>query len=481
MGKSLSAKALSSVLWSAIERFSVQGVQFALTIIIARLVTPSDYGLVAMVGVFLAIAQTFIDSGFSNALIQKQNRTQIDFSTVFYFNIFVGIFAYLLLYATSPYISAFYREPKLDLITKIIGLNLVVNSFSVVQRAKLTIELNFRLQAIIALIAVIISGVGGIYWASMGYGAWAIVFQTLLNNILNALFLWIFSRWLPSFIFSWKSFSGLFKYGSKLLMAGLLNTVYLNLYSLVIGRRFSATSLGYYNRTSTIAQFLSVNLSNTINRALFPVLCEVQNDDKRLLTAYEKSLQIVSYCIFPLMTVLLCLSKPLILIVLGEKWLPCSSILQILCLAYCGTPIMILMFQMLNVKGKSNYTLKAEIYKKILSFTLLFITMPFGVEVMCWGLVVYSIGDFFIMIFFMKKVFRAVSIKRHLSILMPTVAVCLFISGIIFLVLSLIVNLLLQIILSSILAFVSLVLFSMVLKIKPYLFVKELIYKSLNK
>lgn len=481
MKESLSTKALSGIIWSTVERFSVQGIQFVLTIIIARLVTPSDYGLVAMVGVFLAIAQTFIDSGFSNALIQKRNRTQIDYSTVFYFNIFIGVFTYLVLYTVSPYISDFYREPKLDLIAKVIGLNLVVNSFSVVQRAKLTIELNFRLQAIMALVAVIVSGIGGIYWASIGYGVWAIVYQTLLNNILNTLFLWAFSRWLPSLVFSWQSFYGLFKYGSKLLIAGLLNTVYLNLYSLVIGRRFSAMSLGYYNRTSTIAQFFSVNLSNTINRALFPVLCEVQNDNDRLLRAYEKSLQIVSYCIFPLMTILLCLSKPLIIVFLGQKWLPCSNILQILCLAYCGTPIMILMFQLLNVKGKSNYTLKAEIYKKAFSLCLLFVTMPFGVEAMCWGILVYSVGDFFIMIFFMKQVFVNITIKKHLFILRPILIICLSIGGIIFLILSLVENPLIQIFLSIMIAVVCLISFSVIFKIEAYTLVKEIVFKYLNK
>ena len=177
-------------MWSAVERFSVQGIQFILTIIIARLVSPSDYGLIAMLGIFLAIAQTFIDSGFSNALIQKQDRTEADFSTVFYFNIVVGVVVYLLLYLCSPFIASFYNEPKLDLVTKVVGLNLIISSFSVVQRAKLTIALNFKLQAVASLIAVIISGGIGVYMAYVGYGVWAIAIQALLNNFLNTVFVW---------------------------------------------------------------------------------------------------------------------------------------------------------------------------------------------------------------------------------------------------------------------------------------------------
>lgn len=202
MSESLKVKTITSVVWSAIERFSVQGIQFLLTIIVARLISPFDYGLVAMLGIFLAIAQTFIDSGFSNALIQKKDRTEIDFSTVFYFNIVVGLVVYWILYISAPYISDFYDEPQLDIITKVISLSLVINSLSVIQRTKLTIILNFRIQAIISLISVIVSGSAGIFLAYMGYGVWAIIAQTLLNALLNTVFLWLFTKWIPLFCFS---------------------------------------------------------------------------------------------------------------------------------------------------------------------------------------------------------------------------------------------------------------------------------------
>ena len=207
MSDSLKSQAVRGVLWSAVERFSVQGIQFVLSIIIARLVAPSEYGLIAMLGIFLAIAQTFIESGFSNALIQKKDRTEIDFSTVFYFNIVVSLVVYLILFLSAPYIAL------LDIITKWVGLNIIISALSIVQRAKLTIQLNFKTQAKASLIAVIVSGICGITMAYYGYGVWALVCQSLLNNLLNTLLLWVFARWMPA----------LFSHGSLLKDCSLLD------------------------------------------------------------------------------------------------------------------------------------------------------------------------------------------------------------------------------------------------------------------
>lgn len=406
MGESLKNKAAKSVMWSAVERFSVQGIQFILTIIIARLVSPSDYGLIAMLGIFLAIAQTFIDSGFSNALIQKQDRTETDFSTVFYFNIVVGVVVYLLLYLCSPFIASFYNEPKLDLITKVVGLNLIISSFSVVQRAKLTIALNFKLQAVTSLIAVIISGAVGVYMASVDYGVWAIIFQTLLNNFFNTLLLWILTKWMPRICFSWRSFKKLFGFGSKLLLSSLLHTIYTNLYSIVIGKKFAATDLGYYNRAYTMAYFPSGNISEILTRVIYPVQCNIQNDNERLKHSYFQYLRISTYIIFPLMTGLCVLAKPFIVLVLTEKWLPAVPLLQIMCVAYMWNPIMVINYSIVNAKGRSDYNLQAEIIKKIISIIILIATIPFGITIMCYGLILYSFCDMYITSHYVFKVIQ---------------------------------------------------------------------------
>lgn len=391
-------------MWSAVERFSVQGIQFVLTIIIARLVSPSEYGLIAMLGIFLAIAQTFVDSGFSNALIQKKDRTEVDFSTVFYFNIFIALVVYGILFVSAPSIASFYKEPALTTVTRWVGLSLILNGLSVVQRAKLTVRVDFRTQAKASLVAVIISGLIGVLLAYQGYGVWALVFQTLSSSFLNTLLLWTFAKWLPLWCFSWVSFKSLFSFGSKLLLSGLLHTIYINLYSLVIGRRYSAMDVGFYNRACQFSGFPSINIVTIINRVFFPLLCEIQDDNEHLRISFIRYLRMSCFIVFPLMIIMAVLSKPFILFLLTEKWLPAAELLSILCFAYMWYPVMVVNNQILNVKGRSDYFFYAEILKKVIAIAILFITLPFGVRMLCWGIVVYNFFDMVIIIYFSKKV-----------------------------------------------------------------------------
>lgn len=405
-------KAIKGVFWSAIERFSVQGIQFILSIIIARLVMPSEYGLIAMLTIFLAIAQCFIDSGFGNALIQKQNRTETDYATVFYFNIVVALVFYFILYISAPYIALFYKEPQLNAITKWVGLNIVLMSFSIVQRAKLTINLDFKTQAQASLSAVIISGAIAIYLAYHNYGVWALVVQSLLNNFLNTFILALRTKWIPKLVFSKGSFKGLFSFGSKLMLSGLLHTIYLNLYSLVIGRFYSSSNVGFYNRSYTIAQYPSSNIVSVISRAIYPIQCAEQNDTDKLSNSFHKYLRMECYIIFPLMIGLAALSEPLIQILLTERWLPAAPLLAILSIAYMWYPVMVLNNQILNVKGRSDYFLQAEIIKKIIAFAILFITLPFGMKILCLGVILYNIIDMVIIIFYAKKVIKTGYFKQ---------------------------------------------------------------------
>lgn len=404
MSDSIKHQAVKGVMWSAVERFSVQGIQFVLTIIIARLVLPSDYGLIAMLSIFLAIAQVFVDSGFSNALIQKKDRTETDFSTVFYFNIFISVISYLLLYFSAPYIASFYKEPDLSSVTRWIGLTIIISSLSIVQRAKLTINIDFKKQAKASLAAVLISGIIGIILAYKDWGVWALVVQSLSNSLLSTILLWTFTKWTPLFVFSTESFKVLFSFGSKLLLSGLLHTIYVNLYSLVIGRKYSSMDVGFYNRAYQFACFPSISIVGIINRVIFPIQCEIQNDKERLKSSFIKYLRMSCFIVFPLMTTLAILSKQLTLLILTEKWLPTAELLSILCFAYMWYPVMFVNNQILNVKGHSDYYLYAEIIKKIVAIIILLITLPFGVKALCWGLVIYNFLDITIIIYYSKKV-----------------------------------------------------------------------------
>lgn len=405
MADSLKSQAVKGVVWSAVERFSVQGIQFVLSIIIARLVAPSEYGLIAMLGIFLAVAQTFIDSGFSNALIQKKDRTEVDFSTVFYFNIVVALVAYLLLFLSAPYIAFFYKEPLLDAVVKWVGVGIVISSFSITQRTKLTIQLDFKTQAKASLFSVILSGSVGVFLAYCGYGVWALVSQSLVGSFFNTCFLWMFTRWMPFGAFSIVSFRSLLAFGSRIFLSGLLHTIYLNLYTLVIGRRYSATTVGYYNRAYSMVQYPSTNIVVIITRAIFPMQCELQDDEEHLNAFFVKYLKMSCYIVFPLMVGFAVLSKPLVLLILTDKWIYIENLISILCIAYMFYPIMVINVQMLMVKGHSALYLKAEIIKKILAICILIVTMPLGVEILCIGIIVYNLLDCIIVIYFVKKVF----------------------------------------------------------------------------
>lgn len=416
-----SNKVANSVIWSGIERLSVQGIQFVLTIILARLVLPSDYGLIALLTVFLVMAQVFVDSGFTMALIQKQNPTEKDFSTAFYFNIVVGTIIYLLLYFLAKYIALFFQEPQLELIAKVVFLDIIISSFAVVQRAKLTLALNFKLQTVASLFAVVVSGVCGVYLAYNGYNVWALVVQTLLNNLLNVGCLWILVKWLPIFSFSWESFKQLFFFGSKLLLAGVISSLYSQLYTIVIGKTFSTTNLGYYNRASSFASWFSVNLSAIINRALFPVLCSIKENEEELEKRFLFYMRMASFAIFPLMLGIVALAEPIVACLFTEKWLPIVPLLRILCLAYMWDPIMLMNSNFLAVKGRTDMQLKGELWKKMIAVVILLVTFPFGLEMVCWGLVVYSFVDIYIMTHFVRKV-SCLSLMNELKSIMPIFA-----------------------------------------------------------
>ena len=415
---SIKEQAAKSVFWSAAERFSVQGIQFVLTLVIARILSPDAYGLVAMLGIFMALSQVLVDSGFANALIQKKDRTETDYSTAFYFNAAGSLLIYLCLFVCAPLIARFFAEPQLTVITRVIGLTLVINSLGIVQQARLTVDLDFKRLARASLGAVAISGAVGIWLAYQGFGVWTLVWQSLLNSILRVVFLWIFSRWMPRRIFSWESFRLLFSFGSKLMLANLLHTFYVNCYSLIIGKFFSASQLGFFNRSYTLAQFPSTNFTNIVVRAVYPIQCRYQDDMPRLRSMFLNYMRMSCYLIFPVMVAVAALAKPLVEVVLTDKWLPAVPYLQILCVAFMWDPVMKINHSILNVKGRTDYFLYAEIWKKLIAFAILFVTIPLGVSAMCWGLVLYSFADMGVIICYSRKLMKA-GYLRQLCELLP--------------------------------------------------------------
>ncbi len=434
MADNLKNRAVKGVIWSGIEMFSVQGASFLLMLVIARFVLPTDYGLIAMLAIFLSLAQSLVDSGFTQALIQKQGRTESDFSTVFYFNLAVSVALYALLYFAAPYIAHFYDEPQLATVTRWIAPTIIITGLTVVQRAKFTISLDFKSQAKGSLIGVLCGGIAGIALACSGYGVWALVAQTLVRTSVETIMLWCFARWRPALCFSMESFKGLFSFGSKLMFSGLLHQIYLNMYTLVIGRFYSASSVGFYNRAYSLSQFPSTNITRVIARAVYPIQCQVQDDKERTVALFTQYLRMCCYLVFPLMVGLAVVAEPLIELILTDKWLPAARPLSILCFAYMWYPVMYINNQMLGVMGRSDYYLRAEVIKKIVGVVILAVTIPCGIDILCWGLVLYSIIDILIIISFSKRVI-ATSYLTQLRSLVPVLLVTAAMGGVTYLTL----------------------------------------------
>lgn len=445
MEESLKNKTVKGIVWSSIERFSVQGIQFLVMIVMARLLTPKDYGLVGMVAIFIAVAQSLVDSGFSQALIRKQNRTETDNSTVFYFNIVVGILLYLVLFAIAPLVADFYDSPELTALMRVICLSVVFNSFVVVQRALLTVNIDFKTQAKASLTAAVVSGVIGIGMAYSGFSYWSIVAQQLVNLGLNTLLLWIFTRWRPRWIYSWGSFRELFTFGSKLMVSGLLDVVYRNMYLLVIGKVFTASSLGYYTRANQFAEFPSSNLTGIMQRVTYPVLCQIQDDDERLAQIYRRFLRLSAFLIFPLLVGLSAVAEPFVLLLLKEQWLFAATLLQIICFAMMWYPIHAINLNLLQVKGRSDLFLRLEIIKKAIAVLILCVTIPMGLIAMCVGQILSSLIALIINTNYTGKLIQ-VGFLRQMRDLLPTLLLSLSMWGVVYGITSCLSGIILQLI-----------------------------------
>lgn len=435
MAQSLKNKTVNGTIWSSVERFSVQGIQFIVMILMARILTPADYGLVGMLAIFIAVSQSLIDSGFSQALIRKQDRSEIDNSTVFYFNIGVGVVLYFILFFSAPLIAKFYTEPQLIPITRVVGLSLVFNSLAVVQRALLTVKLDFKTQAKATFVGAIISGTIGITMAYAGFGVWAIVSQQISNLAVVTILLWIFSHWKPIWAYSWKSFKELFGFGSKLLASGLLNTIFNNLYLIVIGKVFKASDLGYYTRAHQFTDFASSNITGIFQRVTYPVLSTIQDDDARLANVYRRLLKTSAFIVFPLMMGLAAVAKPMILSFLTKDWLFSATLIPILCFSQMWYPVHAINLNLLQVKGRSDLFLKLEIIKKIIITITLCVTLPFGLIAMCWGMVGNSIIALIINTHYTGKLIR-LGFFTQMKDLLPTLLLSLATGGIVYLTVS---------------------------------------------
>ena len=425
MQESIAHKTARTTLWSAIERISTLSVQFIITMVLARLLTPSDYGTIAMLTIFIAIAQQFVECGIANALIRKIECTQDDYSTAFFFNIGLSCVVYVLLYLIAPFVARFYDMEILTSVLRVYGVSVIFQSFKIVQYAILCKKLEFKKMAKVTAIVTLISGLFGVMLAYWGYGVWALVAQNVLLAFLTSVAYFIVLRWKPSFIFSMDSLRYLWGFGSKMLASGIISVVYTNVYSLVIGKIYDSKSLGVFNNAHRLAHFYPDLVRSIFVRNSLPILSELQDDKEKLIKVYREFVGLVSFLTFPIIMILFVIAKPFVLFFLTEKWAECVLYLQVFCLSSLLMPANWINLNLLQALGRSDLTLKAEIIKKTLGITLIFSVMQFGpfVLAVCYSL--FDIVVYCINLYYAKKL-TGLSFKSQIVDMSPS-----FISAII--------------------------------------------------
>lgn len=380
---SLKYKTKKGLYWKFTEQFAGYAMQFIVGIIMARLLSPHDFGTAALPAVFLTIAQVFVDGSFGLALIRKSEVTEKDLSTSFYYGIVVGIVCYVILFFCSPYIACFYNEPILESLVRVTALTFLLNPLYTPQSVILNRQLDFKTPAKIQMIVQFISGIAGIATAYAGYGIWSLVVASVLSSVLKLFITWFFVRWYPREHFSKDSFKYLWNFGNKLMVVQFLQTLYANIIPLIVGKSYGTRDLGLLNRAKSFASIPSSNLGSVLSQVTFPVLSKLQSDNELLGRNYRKMIRVSSFLVFPLMMLMCALAKPLIVALVTDKWIDCVILLQIMCFTYMFQPAQILNLNLLQVKGRTELTMKLELFKKSFFTVAIIIAVQYGLIVLC--------------------------------------------------------------------------------------------------
>lgn len=423
--ESIAKKTISTSIWGAFERIITYSVQFVVTMILARLLSPTDYGIIAMISVFIAISQQFVECGITNALIRKKDCTSVDYSTAFFFNVLIGGTVYILLFLCAPIIAYFYEQEILISVIRIYGLNLIFQSFTLVQNAILTKELKAKRIAVIATTSSLSSGIVGIFFAYWGLGVWALVIQTLMQTIISLIGLWLSTSWRPFFVYSKESLKYLWIFGSKMLVTGIISSVYRNIYSIVIGKQYSMRDAGIFNRGQTLSELMPNIIQGIFVRNTLPIMSQVQDDRARLEKVYREFCILVCLISFPAIFLLCVLAKPFIMFVLTEKWADSIIFVQIFCVTVITYPVNAVNLNLIQVFGRSDIILKAEIFKKTLGFLLVAVMFKRGLLYLAVGGSLMNILSYSVNLYYAKQLV-GVSFREQLMDLTKPLLAAIF-------------------------------------------------------
>ena len=424
------AAILSGLFWKMMERGGSQGVQFIVQIILARLLLPEDYGTLAIVTVFTLVANVFVQSGFHSAIIQRQDTDDVDYSSVFIFSLTVAGVLYVGLFAAAPWISNFFNDPLLVPVLRVITLTLFLGALRSVQSAIIARRMEFKKFFYGTVGATVVSGAAGIVAAYAGWGVWALVLQQLVSGVMLSIILWFLIDWRPRLLFSWPRLQMLLAFGWKLLASSLLNTLYMELRTLFIGKLYTPETLGYFNRGRQFPQLLVGNIDGSIQAVMFPALSSYQHDPERMRSLMRRAIVTSSFLVFPLMAGLAVTAQPLVLVLLTDRWLPAVPFLQIFCASYALQPIHTANLQAINALGRSEIFLKLEVVKKILGIGILLISLPYGVYAIAWGGLVSAMLSSVINAFPNRKLL-AYRFEDQIRDIFPSLALALIMGGVV--------------------------------------------------
>ena len=465
---------VKNLFWRYSERTLAQGVTFIVSVILARLLTPNDYGIVGLITVFISIAGVFVSSGFGNSLIQKENVTQLDYSSVFFFNLVMGILLYIILFLVAPIIASFYDEAILVPVIRVLALSLIIAGINGIQQAYVAKTMQFKLFFFSTIIGTIISAIIGIFMAYEGLGVWALILQSLSNQIVDTCILWFTVRWRPTFEFSIKRMKEMFSFGWKLLFSSLIDETYNNLYSLVIGKFYSAKQLGYYNRGRNIPNLVILNINGTIQSVMFPAFSNYQSDKVKLKAMVRRSIMTSTYIIMPAMMGLAAISKPLVILLLTEKWLPCVPFMQFSCFIFSFWPMHTTNLQAINAVGRSDIFLKLEIIKKVIGLSILVFSIPMGLYAMMIGNCFSAIICSFLNAYPNKKLLNY-GYKEQVLDILPSIIISIMMGIIINLLTFLNISSILMLILQISIGIITYIAISIFLKLESYGYIVNII------
>ena len=477
---SLKNKTIKGGFWSFVDSFLGQGVGFVVGLVLARLLTPHEYGLIGIVAIFIAVFNSLVDSGFSNALIRKTDAKEIDYNTVFITNLVISAFVFILFFAIAPFIGDFFNQPLLVPLCRLMSVIIIINAFAIIQRTLFVKRVDFKTQTKISLISSLISGVIGVGMAFAGYGVWALAWQQISRQLLYTILLWFYGHWFPRIQFSSESFKELFGFGWKLLVSGLIATIWKQIYQVVIGKCYSSFVLGQYSRAHQFADIASTNLTSVLQRVTYPVLSSIQNDVPRLKQAYRRIIKLSMLVSFVLMLGMAAVARPMILVLIGEQWEPAVPLLQLICFNSMLYPLHALNLNMLQVQGRSDLFLKLEIYKKFFGV----ISISLGIFISIYWMLIGSIIVGFLS-FFLNAYYSAPYLKysawQQVKDILPSFGVASIMALIVFSMSFLQISSLLLLILQIIAGAILTILLCIAFKLEEYNELKNIVFSFINK